>query len=225
MRNRALIAGFVLLAAAFLGAGEVLDRLVATVNGHALLASDWEEELRYECFMAKRPLAALTPDERNRALDRLIDQELVGEQMHSAEFKAASPDEIDRQVEALRSGYGEGRGEESWSGALRSYGISEAAIRRHVELELNQARLIEARLRPAVEVDSAAVESYYREQLVPKIAPAEAPALAAAEPGIRELLIEKKVNDSLSSWLQTLRSQAQIRVLARESSSPPAEAQ
>ena len=31
-----------------LRAGEVLDRLVATVNGHAILQSDWNDELRYE---------------------------------------------------------------------------------------------------------------------------------------------------------------------------------
>lgn len=222
---RVLLAGLLVAGAPLLRAREMLDRLVATVNGHAVLASDWEEEVRYECFMSKRSLEDLTRQERSRVLQRLIDQQLVGEQIHSAEFTAASREEIDSHLEALRSEYTEGRGQGSWSKALASYGLSETVIRRHVELELNEWRLVEARLRPAIEVDAAAVETYYREQLLPKIAPAQPPTLDAAAPRIRQLLVEQKINDALSSWLGTLRSQAQIRVLDPEFSPPPAEGQ
>ncbi|MBV9343176.1 MAG: SurA N-terminal domain-containing protein [Acidobacteria bacterium] len=221
MLHRALIAVLFFFGVPLVRAGEVLDRLVATVNGHAVLASDWEEELRYESFMAKRPLENLTAEDRSRALDHLIDQELVVEQMHSAEFKTATGEEIERQLVARRNLYGE----DSWSSGLRNYGISEAEVCRHIELELNQWRLVEARLRPAIEVDGAAIESYYREELVPKIAPAPPPPLAAAAPTIRELLIEKKINQSLDSWLQNLRSQAQIRVLIPEFLPAPGEGQ
>jgi hypothetical protein len=36
---------------------------------------------------------------------------------------------------------------------------------------------------------------------------------AEAAPKIREVLIQQKINEALPSWLQTLRSQAKIRVL------------
>ena len=38
------------------GAAEVIDRIVATVNGHIILLSDWEDSLRYEAFSGGRPL-------------------------------------------------------------------------------------------------------------------------------------------------------------------------
>src|SRR5215475_7350801 len=99
MRRRALIAAFWLMALGPLWAARLLDRAVATVNGHVLLASEWEDELGYECFMAKRSWQALTPEDRKAALDRLIDQELLKEQMGSAEFKRASPAEVDHEIE------------------------------------------------------------------------------------------------------------------------------
>ena len=37
-------------------AAEVIDRIVATVNGHIILQSDWEDALRYEAFSSGRPL-------------------------------------------------------------------------------------------------------------------------------------------------------------------------
>jgi len=56
---------------------EVIDRIVATVNGHVILQSDWEDALRYEAFRNRRPLDHLTAEDRKSALDHLIDQELL----------------------------------------------------------------------------------------------------------------------------------------------------
>jgi hypothetical protein len=48
MFKRYLFLALILLTTARLRAGEVLDQMVATVNGHAILASDWDDELRYD---------------------------------------------------------------------------------------------------------------------------------------------------------------------------------
>ena len=59
MRHKLLIsvAILALLALAFSGASaEVIDRIVATVNGQIILQSDWEDALRYEAFSNGRPL-------------------------------------------------------------------------------------------------------------------------------------------------------------------------
>ncbi len=52
MPLRCLIYGLFLLYTLSLRAGEVLDRIVASVNGHVILQSDWDEELRYESLMS-----------------------------------------------------------------------------------------------------------------------------------------------------------------------------
>src|SRR5881394_777687 len=95
----------VLLAVAMTRAGEVLDRLAATVNGHIFLQSDVDEELRYESFASKKPLRDLTPGDRAAALDRLIDQELLREQMRSADFTAVKRGETDKALDSLKADY------------------------------------------------------------------------------------------------------------------------
>src|SRR5215468_1270686 len=85
------------LGAVALRAGEVLDRVVATVNGHAILLSDVSDELRYQCLLSGREPAQCDLAQNQGALDRLLDQELLGEQMRDS--KTLAPQEIQKQVE------------------------------------------------------------------------------------------------------------------------------
>jgi len=92
--NRTITAALALLLAfLFLApsrsAAEVIDRIVATVNGRVLLQSDLDEALCYDALLSNRSLANFTDDDRRAVLDRLIDQELLREQMKSADFRHA----------------------------------------------------------------------------------------------------------------------------------------
>ena len=101
------------------GATEVIDRIVATVNGHVILLSDWEDSLRYEAFSAGRPLAGMTAEDRKAALDRLIDQELLREQQPAADSPHASPNEVAQRVAEIRKQYPEAETELGLEGAAR----------------------------------------------------------------------------------------------------------
>ena len=208
---RVLIAAFVLLAPGLAGCGEVLDRMAATVNGRALLQSDIDGEVRYEFFAAKRPLSEASAEDRKSALDRLVDQELLREQMHSKDFQPVATEEVSKAFETFKSDYG---ASPEWTAALTHYDVTEAEIRTHIETELNQLRLIDLRLRPTVQVDADSIRSYYQQQLLPKLPPGQHLSLQEATPTIRELLIQQKINDSLESWLESLRSQANIKRFA-----------
>ena len=191
-------------------AGEVVDRIVANVNGHILLQSDWEEELAFEAFANARPLDALTPAERKAALDRLIDQELLREQVRPlesapAELVAARVAEI-RKTLLLTS-------DEGWRAALQRYGLTQPVLEKRLGNDIQLMRLVEARLRPSVQVDTPAVESYYRERLLPELQRAGSKAVSLPEVfgHIRDLLTEQKVNQLLDSWLVSLRSESRIQ--------------
>ena len=84
-------------------AGQVIDRIVATVNGHIILQSDWDEALSYEALLNGRALNEFTEDDRRGVLDRLIDQELLAEQMKSANFQHASEDRSRRRGSPKRA--------------------------------------------------------------------------------------------------------------------------
>jgi peptidyl-prolyl cis-trans isomerase SurA len=218
MIRRAAILGLLFFAVPVLHAGEVLDGIAVTVNGRVILQSDWQDEVRYECFVAGRPLGSATAQDRKDALDRLIDQELLREQMTAADLRSASPDDIEKQFEVMKSDYARDHGANSWDSALIGYRLTEADMRNHIALEIVQLRLVDSHLRPAIQVDSAAIEAYYKEHLATEVAGAQAISLKEATPKIRELLTQEKMNQLLATWLESLHSQAQIKMFAPDSS-------
>src|ERR1700730_8932090 len=100
------------------GGGEILDRIVATLNGHIILQSDWEDALRFEAFTSGRALLQLTAEDRKNALDRLIDQELLREQMGAADFQHCTDEEIRMKTEEIRRQYASAETEPGWRQTL-----------------------------------------------------------------------------------------------------------
>src|ERR1035437_810631 len=118
-------------------AGEVIDRIVARVNGHIILQSDWDEALRYEALLNGRALNQFTDDDRRAVLDRLIDQELLGEQMKSASFEHATEAEAAARVAEARKEYAEATTAEGWQLVLARFGLSDKELLAHVQQQID----------------------------------------------------------------------------------------
>jgi hypothetical protein len=195
-------------------AGEVIDRIVATVNGQIILQSDWNDALRYEALLSARPVSDFSEDERRAVLDRLVDQELLAEQMKSAAFKHASEEDAAAAVTQTRQLYPEAKTDEGWKAILARFGLSEQVLAAHVQEQLDLMRLVDAHLRPTVQIDSKSIEEYYRDRFVPQLKQSGAGEVPLAEVStkIRELLTEEKVSELMVSWLQSLRSESKVSV-------------
>lgn len=200
-------------------AGNIIDRIVATVNAHIILQSDWDEAVSYEAFVNGRPVSQITAEDRKAALDRLIDQELIRQQIHTADFQHPSVAEVDRRIEDLRRQHSEVVDELTWKAALELYGLSESELRQKVTAELEEMRMVDAHLRPSVQVDARSVETYYREKLLPELraSGAKEVPLAVVAPKIKELLAQQKMNDLLITWLRSLRAESSIRTSVQSS--------
>jgi peptidyl-prolyl cis-trans isomerase SurA len=195
-------------------AGQVIDRIVATVNGHIILQSDWDEALCYEALLNGRALNQFTEQDRRAVLDRLIDQELLGEQMKSAYFEHASEAEAAARLAEARKQYPEAATTEGWGLVLAKFALAEKDLVAHVQQQIDLMRLVDAHLRPAVRIDSKTIEAYYREKFVPQLKQSGAGEVPLADVSakIRELLTQEKVNELMVSWLQSLRSESKVRV-------------
>ena len=196
------------------GAGQIVDRMVANVNGHVLLQSDWEEELAFEAFMDARSPDSFSPDERKAALDRLIDQELLREEVRPSEGTPA--DQIAARVAEVRKLHHEAATDEGWRAALQRYGLTQEVLEKRLGQSIQLMRLVEARLRPSIQIDQKAVESYYQEQLLPELKKAGSREVALPEVfgRIRDLLAEQRLNQLLHGWLASLRSASRIQTPA-----------
>ena len=203
-----------LLAPAPSAVAEVVDRIVATVNGRVILQSDLDEALCYDALLTGRSVADFTDDDVRATLDQLIDQELLREQMKSADFRHATDAEVSSSIADARKQYPQAVTDDSWRSLLARYHISEKELFAHVRQQIDVMRLVDARLRPAVQIDTKSIEAYYRDQFVPKLKLSGAYEVPLTEVSakIRELLTEEKVSEMLVSWLQTLRSEGQVHI-------------
>ena len=198
-------------------AGQVVDRVVTKVNGHPILQSDWEQEVAFEAFSNARDPDSFTAAERNAALDRLIDQELLREQVRPSQ--PAPADEVAARVAEVRKLQPDCATDEGWRAKLQRYGFTQSALEKHLGDQIQLMKLVEDRLRPSIQIDQQAVESYYRDRLLPEMKRAGSGATPLTEVfgRIKDLLAEQKMNELLSGWLASLRSGSHI--LAPESSS------
>jgi len=202
-------------------AAEILDGIVAKVNGHIILQSDWEDEQRYEAFMNDRPLAQLTQADRKAALDRLIDQELLREQINPSEATLVSSQAVEKKLAEIRRQYAPAGKESTWQAALAHYQLTEEEIKNKIALELSLDRLVESRLRPSVQIDEKSIESYYNQEFLPQLRKAgnQDVPLPQVSPKIKEILTQRKVDELLVAWLQDLRDGSDIRRGSADASS------
>lgn len=200
-----------LLPAAF--AGELIDGVVASVNRHPILRSDWDEAVRFEAFMQQKPVAQMTERERLLALRRLIDRELLIAQMGDAKYMQPSDERLQQDEMKLRAQVPNGNDEAAWRSLLGSYGLDDAALKRHLRNQFQVMNFIEVRLRPNVHISEDDIAQYYRDQLVPDLRKNSAPIVPLVEvkSRIHELLTEQRVDELLDAWMHNLRQQADIR--------------
>ena len=191
-------------------AGPIVDRVVANVNGHVLLQSDWEQEVSFEALSNGRDPDSFTSEERNAALQRLIDQELLREQVRPSQ--PAPPDQVAARVTEVRKLNPECATDQGWHATLQRYGLTQAALEKRLSDQMQLMKLVEDRLRPSIQIDEHAVESYYHDQLLPEMKKAGSRAAPLTEVfgRIKDLLAEKKMNELLTGWLASLRSGSHI---------------
>ena len=190
--------------------GKIVDRVVTNVNGHVVLQSDWEQEIAFEAFSNGRDPDSFTSAERAAALDRLIDQELLREQVRPSQPAPAA--EVSARVAEVRKLHPDCATDEGWHAKLERYGLSESSLEKRLSDEIQLMKLVEDRLRPSIQIDQRSVESYYQNQLLPEMQKAgnHAKPLTEVFGRIRDLLAEKKMNELLTGWLASLRSGSHI---------------
>lgn len=197
------------LAATALG-GQIVDRVVTNVNGHVVLQSDWEQEVAFEALSNGRDPDSLTSAERNAALNRLVDQELLREQVRPSQ--PAPAEQVAARVAEVRKINPDCTTDAGWHATLQRYGLTQSALDKRLSDQIQLMKLVEDRLRPSIQIDQRAVETYYHDQLLPEMkrTGSRATPLTEVFGRIKDLLAEKKMNELLTGWLASLRSGSHI---------------
>lgn len=192
-------------------AADVVDRIVATVNGHVILQSDWDDAVRFEAFADGRPLDQVSDQDRSRALERLIDQELLREQAQGVDSPAPPPEDLQQRIKEIQKQHAVNTAAE-WQSALDRYALNEKQVEAYLARDISMLHQVEARLRPTVQVTPQNVETYYRDTFLPQLrkSGSQDVPLSQVSAQIREILTQQKVNELFTSWMQSLRGESRI---------------
>ena len=219
MKRAVLSISLVLLAAAGASAqtpaprgGEIVDRMVAVVNGSELIT--YSDLLWQIALQPGAPLDAPRHEDLRRALDLLIDQRLVMQEadklphVHATEeeMKAAEADLIKRFPSV-----------EEFQRRLERVGLNAPQLREIVHERIDMAKYLDFRFRAFTVVTPQEVESYYRDVYVPRRrrqSPGQiVPELKAVYDAIQAELIESKVESDTDDFLEEARGAAQVTIL------------
>jgi hypothetical protein len=198
---------------------EVLDRVVAVVNNHAILSSDIADAMRYSILDPEPGNGeALTP---KRALQQLISRSLIRQQIREEEATASEPSDAEVQARiaqirkdlpvCVRENCASDAG---WSAFLIAHGLTNAEVERYERLRMEVLGFIEMRFRQGIRISEEDTANYYNHTLLPQYAKGAAvPPLAEVAPRIQEILLQQHVTLLFNSWLDSLRRQGDVEVL------------
>jgi peptidyl-prolyl cis-trans isomerase SurA len=200
----------------------VLDRAVAVVNKHVILASDLDDEIRLSVLDPNNvPQVELT---RQQALDQLISRTLIEQQIRQQDVQAIAPsqEEVNARLHEIRTELPicvrqNCASDAGWKAFLVAHGLTEARVEAYLRYRLEILRFIEQRFRQGIQISPQQIDLYYRETLLPQYASGEtAPSLDQVAPRIQEILLQQQVNVLFDNWLTNLRQQGGVEVLDSE---------
>jgi peptidyl-prolyl cis-trans isomerase SurA len=219
MRRPSVIVLMLLMLTLSASAGEVLDRILAIVNNTPILLSDWDEAWRCEALLAGRTPESYSEAERQEVFQRLVDQELLRQQMRTFLLTPVPPEDLQQELKEVRSQLSGGNAAQ-WQSLLQNAGITEEELAHRLRHQIEVERFVDVRFRPGVRVTDRSIAQYYQGEFLPELRKAggkDVP-LEQVSGKIREILVQQQVNSELNAWVQTLREQADIQIPADASS-------
>ena len=210
LRSLAAVA-ILLVATSWLGAQQVLDRIVARIENDIILLSDVRELSRYQQFVDSKA------ESDKEILDRLIDQWIVRNEAKAALFPQPSEEDVDRSLRRLKRSFSS---PEAFEERKKQSGLSDEDILHMLKSQLYLSNYLDTRFRPSIQIDEPAIDDYYKTRVVPR---AESrgqtpPTIEAAHDFIQEALVQRAINVQADKWLKESRIRVRVDNLLGEDS-------
>jgi hypothetical protein len=136
--------------------GAVVDRIAVVVGNTVITETEVLQEARLEAFLNQEPLD-LGPQQRKAAAQRLVDQQLVRNEMAVGSYPQPTPAEADDMVRKFRQ---EHFGSiPQFRAALEKYGITEDQLKKYLVWQLAALRFTDLRFGKPAPTDSDSHEA------------------------------------------------------------------
>jgi hypothetical protein len=200
-----------------LGAGtaraqEVVDKMVATINGRDLIT--YTDLLWQLALQPESSLESPRSQDLQEARDRLIDQRLISEESGRLPTVTPSDKEVQEAITALVKRFPT---QAAFYARIARVGLTAEMLREIVSQRLEIEKYLDFRFRSFVVVSAKEIADYYRDTYVPRFRRQRpgviVPTLEQATPQIEETLREAKVESDTDAFLEDARARAEIVIL------------
>ena len=183
----------------------VVDHIVARIEDDIILQSQVRE------LGAFQQLVEGHAESDDKLLDELIEQWIVETEATGSHFPQPAQSEVDREMARLTAQFADSQ---KYGARLNELGLSAGDVRAMLTRQIYVERYLDYKFRSAVQVEPADVDAYYKQELVPGLAKQNqpAPARAAVEEQIREVLVQRQISDLTVKWLDDTKSRLRIEI-------------
>jgi len=186
----------------------IIDRTAIVVDRKPILDSDIDRDIRITAFLNnERP--NLTLASRKAAASRLIDQEIIRQQIRTGGYAVATREETDQLLAQIR--HDRFPTPTQFTSALAQYRITEAELRDRLSWQQTVLRFIDSRFRPQATVSDDDVTRYYQSNS----ARFDAKPIAAVRSEIVETITAERINKLFENWLDQTRKSVRIDYLEK----------
>jgi hypothetical protein len=178
------------------GNAEVIDRVVAVVEGHVITLSDLRQEKQIRAQLGEEPI-----DEDAALAKQLVDNFLIEQQIADYPNLDVTNAEVDSDLEKF-----------NLSASRASDALRNAVLQR-----IRMQKFFDVRFRQFIRPTDDEIRKYYDEVFLPEarargmqsILPLTDPEMAK---GIRENVIQENLNHEVDEWLKAIRRRSNVEV-------------
>jgi hypothetical protein len=203
-----------LLFAAALGRGEIIDRLVASVGRQVVTESEIRRYLKVDAFLS-RTQPDFSPASRRKTALLLVRQALVRQEIEVNRYTVPVFADVEQSTTRLREERGEA--EPAFERALAASGLEPRDLDEAIGWQLTFLRFIDFRFRPGAMVTQEEVRAYYEGDFKASLARAtpgaEPPPLEEVTARITGILSDRKIDQLLEEWLKQAESSQRVRIV------------
>ena len=188
------------------GVKRQIDGIAARIEGDIITDTEIRELAAFQQLVDGKSKT------RDEIIRELADQWVVRQEAAATRYKQPSEAEIDLAYKELLMGF---RSAEEFQNRLAAVGLSEAAVHRLLGQQLYLSGFLDYRFRPAAEVSEKQIRTYYDNELVPQLRKRgeKIPPLDEVDDKIREVLIQRAIDDHSAKWLEETRKRLKIEMV------------
>jgi hypothetical protein len=198
--------------------GSEVDRVVAIVNGELILDSDVDQERRFAALLPYGEASG--PYNRDAAIERLINRDLILQQLELQPGDEITQEAASRDLDALRKSIPTCKEyhcetQTGWDKFLATEGFTEESLTSLWRQRMKVLAFIELRFRMGIDITPQEINAYYEKTLLPQYAALKVtpPPVSTISSRIQEVLLQQRVSKLLDDWLDSLRAQGNVVVL------------